>query len=133
MNWGAVKRILFVIVREGEKASKQECPGEENCIKYKTSLEKEIVCERCPSGVGPIEKFTEIEGYESVLPFVNQILYLYGLKNVGATFLIDDLSREEWDGLMLLQQVKNEVEAERYERERHKSEAKDALRSSGRK
>jgi len=52
-----------------------------------------------------------------VLPWLSHILYIYGLKEVGAVFNINDLTKEEWDSIMLIEGVKSEIERERYEKE----------------
>lgn len=51
------------------------------------------------------------------MPWVGHVLYLYGLKNIGATFHINDLTKNEWDGILLIEGAKSEIERERMEKE----------------
>jgi hypothetical protein len=46
---------------------------------------------------------------------------LYGLKNAGATFHYNELSKLEWDGLMLIETIRAEIEQEQMEKQRLKS------------
>jgi len=66
------------------------------------------VCEHCPENLSH-SSLDSIEGSTVVLPWVSHLLYLYGLRQIGAQFHIDDLSKEEWDGLLMLESVKVEL------------------------
>lgn len=72
-------------------------------------------------------KLSDIEGGFVVIPWLQHLFYLDGLRHVGATFSVNELTREEWDGLLLLESVRMEVERERFEREREKVKIKAAL------
>jgi len=118
---------LKTLVKQGAKESQRGCPGEDNCQKFKTSIDdKKLLCERCPQGVGVLDKISEIEGAEGVLPFTEHVIYLDNLIKVGASVQINDLTKEEWDGLILLRKAKNEVEVELIEREKEKQKLKQA-------
>lgn len=85
------------------------------------------MCEKCPSGVGAIDEIYDIEGGEGVIPFVEHIFYLENLSRVGATFNLNDLTKEEWDGLIILKRIQNEVETELMEREHEKQRMQQAM------
>lgn len=55
------------------------------------------------------------------MPWVRHIFWLYGLKNAGATFHFNELSKREWDGMMLIETVRAELEREQMEKSRLKS------------
>jgi len=63
-----------------------------------------------------------------VLPWLSHLLYLSGLRRAGATFLLDDLAKEEWDGLLMLDAVQQELESEMLEREKRKLLSEKAKR-----
>lgn len=87
------------------------------------------MCEKCPSNYSK-HKLSEIPGSEAVVPWVNHLMYLDGLRQVGCNFQLDDLSKDEWDGLLLLQNTRNEIEWERYEKERRKQQLEAATKTS---
>ncbi len=95
----------------GKSLGRRGCPGEDNCVKFKSSVDANV-CEHCPENLAQ-STLDSIEGSDVVLPWIGHLLYLYGLRQVGAQFHIDDLSREEWDGLLMLESVKAELEDER--------------------
>jgi len=121
-----LRQAAKVIV--SEDTGKRVCPGEEKCNTFRTSVDSEV-CKTCPRNLSK-SKLYSIEGVNAVLPWLFHLMYLYGLTKVGATFLIDDLTRGEWDGLLMLESVKNEVEHEKYEAERLKQKATSAIASS---
>jgi hypothetical protein len=49
------------------------------------------------------------------------------LRRVGAVFQINDLTREEWDGLLVLEGVRIEVERERMKKSEEKAKIQAAL------
>lgn len=63
---------------------------------------------------------------------MSHLFYLEGLKNVGAHFLINDLTKEEWDGLMLIATAKEDVRKEREEKEKERQQLLKSMRSGGR-
>jgi len=68
-----------------------------------------------------------------VLPWINHLLYVDGLKMVGCQFVIDDLTKDEWDGLLLLQIVRNEIELEQADKEKRKQQLQAATNTNVRK
>jgi len=49
------------------------------------------------------------------------------LRRVGAVFQINDLTKEEWDGLLLLEGVRIEIEREQRMKAEDKAKIKAAL------
>jgi len=49
------------------------------------------------------------------------------LRRVGATFSINDLTKEEWDGLLVVESTRIEVERERMRKEQEKAKVRAAL------
>jgi len=92
------------------------CPGEDSCLKYKSALNKKTVCERCPNNESR-SKLYELEGVEGIIPWLSHLFYLEGLKNVGAHFMINDLTKEEWDGLMIIASAKEDIRKEKEKKE----------------
>jgi len=58
---------------------------------------------------------------------LQHLFYLDGLRRVGATYHINELTKEEWDGLLVIEGVRVEVERERVEKEREKAKIRAAL------
>lgn len=88
-----------------------KCPGRENCLKYKAAINKETVCEHCPYG-STSKAVEDIEESAFVLPWLSHLFYLDGLHRVGATFSLCDLSKSEWDGLLLLEKVRAKISSD---------------------
>ena len=65
-----------------------------------------------------------------MLPWIHHLIYLDGLKQVGCTYQLDDLTKTEWDGLLLIQQVRNEIEMEQFEKEKRKRQLQAATNVS---
>jgi len=55
------------------------------------------------------------------------------LRQVGCVFALDDLTKDEWDGLLLMHIVKDEIELEQLEKEKRKRELSSAVNTSVRK
>jgi hypothetical protein len=123
-----LRQVAKVVI--AEDTGKRVCPGEERCGTFQSSVDAGV-CEKCPRNQVKTKVFS-IEGANAVLPWLFHLIYLYGLTKVGATFLINDLTKEEWDGLLMLDSVKNEIEHEKYEAERLKQKAEAAVASSRR-
>ena len=90
-------------------------------------MDKEDVCKKCPNNLAK-SKLSDIEGSSIVLPWLGHVLYIYGLKQAGAVFHINDLTKSEWDGILLIESVKNEIERERIEKEELKRKLDAAAR-----
>lgn len=89
--------------------------GEERCIKYQTAVNPDTVCEKCPSNYFK-HKLNDIPGSEVVVPWINHLVYLDGLVQCGCKFTVDDLTKAEWDGLLLIHIVRREIEKEQMEK-----------------
>lgn len=87
------------------------------------------MCDKCPSNYFKA-KLHDIPGSEAVVPWVNHLVYLDGLQQAGCTFGIDDLSKDEWDGLLLIQVTRAEIEWEKYEKEKRKQQLEAATKTS---
>lgn len=61
------------------------------------------------------------------IPWLQHLFYIDGLRRVGATFSINELTREEWDGLLLIEGVRAEVERERTRKAEEKAKIQAAL------
>jgi hypothetical protein len=109
-----LRRVAKVIVGEG--LGKRLCPGEDKCAKFKSSIDEDV-CEKCSQNLAK-QRLSSIEGYAAVVPWVSHLLYIYSLVQVGVSFGIDDLNREEWNGLLMLESVKGELEQERLDKMR---------------
>jgi hypothetical protein len=123
-----LRQVAKVII--SEDLGRRVCPGEEKCPTFQTTADADV-CEKCPRNQSRTKVYS-IEGAEAVLPWLFHLMYLYGLTKVGATFLIDDLTKEEWDGLLMLESVRAEIEHEKYEAERLKQKAESAMASQRR-
>ena len=121
-----IRQAAKIIIKEN--LGKSWCPGEDGCLKLETA-ESVAVCETCPKNLSKSKLFA-VEDVGVILPWLSHLFYLYGLVKVGAHFLIDDLTRKEWDGLLMLESIRNEVEQERYEAERIKEKAEAAIAKS---
>ena len=62
-----------------------------------------------------------------VMPLVQHVMWLDQMKKVGATFRLNDLTKREWDCLIVLESAKSEVEQEHMQREKEKSENKSRM------
>jgi len=69
----------------------------------------------------------DVEGSFVAIPWLQHIFYLDGLRRVGATFSINELTKEEWDGLLLIESVRIEVENERIKQAEKKARDRAAL------
>jgi len=110
----------------GEQLGRQWCPGEEKCAKYASSRDKETVCEGCPKNLSKTS-LDKIEGHRAALPWLGHLLYLDALRRVGANFMLDDLTKSEWDGLILIEDVRSEIEQEQYRKQEQKTKLAKAL------
>jgi hypothetical protein len=61
---------------------------------------------------------------------LEHLFYLDGLRRVGAVFQVNDLNREEWDGLLLIESTRIEVERERIKKAEEKAKIQAALQKS---
>lgn len=120
---GVLRQAAKLIIKEG--LSKSLCPGEDRCLKFQTAS-SETVCEACPRNASKTKLF-ELENVEALIPWLNHLFYLYSLVKIGASFHVDDLTRSEWDGLLMLESVKAEIEHEKYDQERLKQKAAAAV------
>jgi len=116
-----VIRAAAKIIFKDSLSGKQLCPGEDNCLKFETAA-NEQVCEACPKNLSKT-KLYGLEDIHVILPWITHLFYLYSLLKLGVSFRIDDLTKKEWDGLLMLESVKAEVEHEQYEAERLKHKA----------
>lgn len=98
-------------------------------MKYKTSGDKETICEKCPHRATKT-RLEDIEGSYSILPWVSHLFYLDGLNRVGATFHINDLHKCEWDGLVLIESARIELEKERMEKADEKAKLQKAMQGA---
>jgi len=119
-----LRKTVKVVI--GENLGRQWCPGEENCSKYVSARDKETVCNKCPRNLSK-SSLSQIEGVQAALPWLSHLFYLDSLRRVGAVFHLNDLSREEWDGLILLENVRAELEQEMYDKEKRKSDLGTAM------
>lgn len=126
-----VLREAAKIIIKDSLSGKQLCPGEENCLKLETAL-NENVCDNCSRNVSKTRLFG-IENINAILPWITHLFYLYSLLKLGVSFRINDLTKKEWDGLLMLESVKAEVEQEQYDAERLKQKAADAIAKSKRR
>jgi len=101
-------------------------------VKFRTAQEKTTVCKGCPHSFSK-SKLNEIEGSFAVVPWLSHLFYLDGLRRVGAVFNIDELSRQEWNGLILIEAVRTEVDQERFENAQEKAKLDAALQKQGSK
>lgn len=119
-----LKTTLRSIVGKGARG-RQACPGEERCPKYNTAVNPDTVCDKCPSNFFK-QRIKDIPGSMEVIPWINHLIWLDGLKHVGCNFLLNDLTYEEWEGLLLLQTVRNEIEVEMMEKDKRKQQLQAA-------
>lgn len=66
------------------------------------------------------------------IPWLEHLFYIDGLRKVGATFSINALTKEEWDGLLLIEGVRIEVERERMHKAEEKAKINAALQKGKR-
>jgi len=55
------------------------------------------------------------------------------MKRVGAVFGLNDLEKIEWDGLILIEQTRTEIELEQVKRERERANLKSVSGSRGKR
>lgn len=108
-----------------EGFSRQWCPGEEECPTAKSSVNPDRTCRECPRNLSKT-KASEIEGSEAVMSWLRHIFWLYSLRQAGATFLLNELSLQEWEGLITLEGVRAEIEREQYEKQEMKKKVRAA-------
>jgi len=63
---------------------------------------------------------------------LQHLFYIDGLRRVGAVFQINDLTREEWDGLLVIEGVRIEVERERMNKAEEKAKIQAVLQKGKR-
>lgn len=91
-----------------------------------SSGSKDTVCQPCEFNFSK-SSLGDIEGSFVVIPWLQHLFYLDGLRRVGATFSINELKKEEWDGLLLIESVRAEVERERTRKAEEKAKIQAAL------
>lgn len=91
-----------------------------------SSGSKDTVCQPCEFNFSK-SKLGDIEGGFVAIPWLQHLFYLDGLKKVGARFNINDLTKEEWDGLLLIEGVRVEIEREQMKKAEDKARAKAAM------
>lgn len=77
--------------------------------------------------MGFVDTILDIEGGDATIPFIEHVLFLDNLIKVGASIEINDLTKEEWDGLILLRKVRLDVETELMKQEQSRREAQRAV------
>ena len=91
-----------------------------------SSGSKDTVCQPCEFNFSK-SKLGDIEGSFVVIPWLQHLFYIDGLRKVGAVYLINDLTKEEWDGLLLIEGIRIEVENERVRKMEEKAKSQAAL------
>lgn len=84
-------------------------------MKFGSAVNKETVCDKCPCNYFK-QKVREIPGGEFVQTWVSHLFWLDILRKVGCVFQPNALTKEEWDGLILLETTRAEIELERIEK-----------------
>lgn len=91
-----------------------------------SSGSQDTVCQPCEFNFSKT-KLGDIEGSFVAIPWLQHLFYIDGLRRVGATFSINELTREEWDGLLLIEGVRADVERERTRKAEEKAKVQAAL------
>jgi hypothetical protein len=125
-----VRSVARVIVAEG--FTQRTCPGEAECPTFQTAQDPDRVCKQCPRNQSK-EKLSEIEGGFAAIPWLNHVFWLFAAKNSGVVFGLHDLTKDELDGIMMIQSIQYEIERERLEKDRIKQLADRANAEARRK
>jgi len=65
------------------------------------------------------------------VPWVRHIFWLHGIHQAGATFHFNDLDKAEWDGLLMIESVRAEIERAQVEKQKEKQMLAQAQQSVG--
>lgn len=114
MQSSLLRRVAKIVIAEG--FTKALCPGEERCVKFASAVDKDDACLKCDKNLAK-QKLSDVEYAQVVMPWVGHLLYLYGMKQIGVAFRVNDLTKDEWDGLIMIEGLKNEIEKERLEKD----------------
>lgn len=112
-----------VIIAEG--FTRSFCPGEDACPTFQTAQDSDRACKQCPDNQSK-EKLSAVENGFAVLPWLNHVFWLWAVKSSGVVFTLGDLSKDELDGLFLIQSLQSEIEREKLEKDRIKQLAERA-------